>query len=81
MIVTRFKYCINGERGFTSVKHDEQMHPVYVKMLAEGKVKQKYKNKFGVFNLTDIKKVSNPKQESYGRNAENSQSSINNSVI
>lgn len=57
MIVSRFKYCINGEVGFTSVKHDEQVRDNHVRKIAEEKVKKKYQKLFGVFNLTDIKKV------------------------
>lgn len=57
MIVSRFKYCINGETGFTSIKHDEQIKPVHVENLAKEKVKRKYLKLFGTATLTDLRIV------------------------
>lgn len=65
-LVSRFKYCVNGEDGFTSVKHDEQIKPAHVKDIAVERIKRKYLKKFGTYNLTDIKRVN------YGSNAANS---------
>lgn len=53
-----YKYCVNGEVGFTRAKSLDG---------ARMALMQKYLKKFGVFNLTDIKPVNLPKRERYER--------------